>query len=66
MPDDVDNEETVENVRSGDGQDEIAGVGEMEGEGEESRTGGAVASNAAGSSIATLCVSVHAWNVANA
>lgn len=53
VADDVDNEETVENVRTGDGQDEIAGVGEMEGEGEEARTGGAVGSDSAGSSIPT-------------
>jgi hypothetical protein len=30
-------EDTVENVRSGEGHDEIAGVGEIEGEGEELR-----------------------------
>lgn len=58
-PEDVDSDETVENVEnvrdvwSGDGQDDIAGVGETEGEGEEARTGGAVASNSTGSSIAT-------------
>jgi hypothetical protein len=50
---DVDNEETVENVRSGDGHDEMAGVGETDGDGEESRTGGALELNSAGSSIST-------------
>jgi hypothetical protein len=51
--DDVDNEDTVENVRSGDGQEEIAGGGETEGEGEDARTGGAVGLKSASSSITT-------------
>jgi hypothetical protein len=43
VAEEVDREETVENVRSGDGQEEMAGVGGMDGEGDEARTGGATA-----------------------
>lgn len=60
-PDEVEKEDTVENVenvRSDEGHDEIARDGETEGDGEESRTGGA-RSNAAGSSIVRCCILVH-------
>lgn len=35
----LESEETVENERPGDGHDEIAGVGETEGDGDEARRG---------------------------
>lgn len=37
VADDVDKEETEEKVRSGDGHEEIAGVGGMDGEGDVER-----------------------------
>lgn len=43
VADEVDREEMMENVRSGDGQEDMAGVGEIEGDGEEARTGNAAA-----------------------
>lgn len=51
VADDVEREETVENVRSGDGQEEMAGVGGMDGEGEEARRGDSLVSWSGGSSI---------------
>jgi hypothetical protein len=36
----LESEETVENERPGDGHDEIAGVGETEGDGDEARRRG--------------------------
>ena len=44
--------DTVETVRSeGEGHEEIAGVGTIDGEGEEARTGGATDSDSIDSSI---------------
>ena len=44
--------DTVETVRSdGDGHEDIAGVGMMDGEGDEARTGGAADSDSIDSSI---------------
>ena len=42
VADDVEREEAVEKVRSGDGLEEMAGVGDRDGEGEEARGGGFV------------------------
>ena len=39
FPEKLEIDDTEENVRSGEGHDEIAGVGDIDGEGEESRTG---------------------------
>ena len=37
VADEVESEDTVEKVRSGDGHEEMAGVGERDGEGDEAR-----------------------------
>lgn len=52
VADDVDREETVEKVRSGEGQEEMAGVGGMDGEGDEARRGESFVSWSRGSSMA--------------
>lgn len=46
-------DDTDEKVRSGEGHDEIAGVGDIDGEGEESRAGGEVKCNPSRSTIVT-------------
>lgn len=54
MADEVDREEMVEKVekvRSGDGQEEMAGVGQMDGDGDDARFGGAANSDSTESSI---------------
>lgn len=43
----------MENVRSGDGQEEMAGVGGMDGEGEEARRGESLVSISEDSSMIT-------------
>ena len=54
VAEEVDREEMVEKVRSGEGQDEIAGVAGMEGEGDEARTG-VMNSGSTDSSILGVC-----------
>lgn len=44
-------DDTDEKVRSGEGHAEIAGVGDIDGEGEESRTGGEADCNASCSAM---------------
>ena len=51
VAEDAEREETEENVRSGDGHEEIAGVGEMDGEGDEGRSKAGNASVSIDSSI---------------
>lgn len=51
VADDVESEETEENVRSGEGHEEMAGVGGMDGDGDEGRPKGGNASVSTGSSI---------------
>jgi hypothetical protein len=50
VADETERDETVETVRPGEGQ-EIAGVGMIDGEGEEARTGGAPDSDSIDSSM---------------
>lgn len=54
VADDVDMEETEENVRSGEGHDEMAGVGGIDGEGEQERPRVGKGSVSTDSSIAAV------------
>lgn len=51
LPEKLEMDDTEEKVRSGEGHEEIAGVGDIDGEGEESLAGGDVKCNPSWSTI---------------
>lgn len=59
----MESEETEENVRSGEGHEEIAGVGGMDGDGDKGRPKGGKASVSTGSSIGCGAGRMDGWRI---